>query len=242
MKGLTKRVVVMAVSSAILAGGVVSAPGAAATANIAPVIPAGVSKVASGLSPIAALEYGGSHSQNNRPEQPSELVQRSAFAQPGVPAVRGLTLARAKQEIVRYRALTQARLRLLKREARSTSQKRIAAAAERQVRATAKQYRKLRLVQLRQVQLRHVTARGIWIPIAILVARLLWAAKSVVMGMLRTCMKATSCTGIVTKGAEKITATSVASAMVAGKKRTDCFWSPLSTIPFVKCLVIGAKK
>lgn len=146
-----------------------------------------------------------------------------------VPELRALSVAQAKRDVKAHSGLAKSRLNQLKRQARSASERRIVAAAASQIQSTERQYRKAYKAK----------SRGIWIPAILLLARVAWAGRSAAMGMLKTCMRAKSCTGVVVNGAQKVTATTVASSMAAGQKRFNCFWQPISTIPLIKCLMMG---
>ena len=166
------------------------------------------------------------------PDQLASRVERAAALRVGqTPALRGLSLAMAKRDISLHRARAKSGLNRLKKQARTASEKRIAAAAAKQIRATDRQYRKASRLH----------TRGFWIPALIILVRLAWIARSAAMGMLQTCMRARTCTSIVVKGAEKVTAATVSSALVAGQRRTECFWHSLSAIPLVRCMVTGRR-
>lgn len=144
---------------------------------------------------------------------------------------RRLTVATAKRDVARSKSQAKAHFRTLQRKARTKSEKRIVQAAKRQLVATERKYRKAS---------KRVASR-IWIPAILLAARIVWAARSAAMIMLQSCLKARSCTAAVTKGAEKLTGASVASAMAAGQRRFRCFTVSKAAFPLVKCLTTGRR-
>lgn len=144
---------------------------------------------------------------------------------------RRITVAMAKRDIVRYKSQAKSHLRRLQKQAHTKSDKRIVQAAQRQLQATERKYRR---VSSR-------TTNRFWIPALLLVARIVWAARSTALVMLSTCLRARSCTAAVTKGAEKLTGASVAGAMAAGQRRFQCFAVPKSIFPLVKCLASGRR-
>lgn len=178
----------------------------------------------------AAVPIAGTAGVVTAPESVPDKL-RSKLAGRAIPELRALTAAVVRRDINTHKAKAKSRLRQLKKQARTTAHKRIVASAERQLRATEQKYRKAT----------RATARGFWIPAILIAARLMWAGRSAGLAMLATCMKAKSCSTIVIKGAEKVTASTVAVAMAAGQKKIDCFWHQLATIPLVKCLLIGKK-
>ncbi len=147
-------------------------------------------------------------------------------------APRRLTVAMAKRDIAQSKARAKSHLRLLQKQARTASEKRVVQAASRQIQDTERKYRK---VSSR-------TTNRFWVPALIFAARIVWAARSSAMVMLKSCLKARSCTAAVTKGAEKLTGASVASALAAGQRRFQCFTVPKAVFPLVKCLATGRKK